>query len=250
MTRVYNPARERFEWRLFQAFADGYQGFVPVGGISSGTGGIKLRNGDEAWGYLGGGRDGFFDHAYYPQNPTHLTESQTAQVITDVANILKNPTCAEFMARLIGRLGKNTGFEPYDINPFVILEAVRAQEKGGLFLDPNYPAGGYALGSLERGTGMIAFIHIDTGPFSSWVNGDTGLHEITHIGRKVGYMYSHIQMAQASYDVARAMGLGRDIGTRLADIPAGLSKEEEKKRDKAASEYFESRLFDACRGKR
>lgn len=61
--RVYNQATERYEWRFFQAFADGFQGFVPMGGTSSGTGGIKLANGNEAWGYLGSTPDLFFAHA-------------------------------------------------------------------------------------------------------------------------------------------------------------------------------------------
>jgi hypothetical protein len=109
MTRVYNPARERFEWRLFQAFADGYQGFVPVGGISSGTGGIKLHNGDEAWGYLGGGRDGFFDHAYYPQNPERpLTKQEIEAIRGEVAAMLNKDKCKSFINSLLAAAAKET----------------------------------------------------------------------------------------------------------------------------------------------
>ncbi|HEX8137840.1 MAG TPA: hypothetical protein VF544_09645 [Pyrinomonadaceae bacterium] len=48
----YNPATEENEWRFFRSFADGRQGYVPLGATSDGKGGITLPNGDEGFGYL------------------------------------------------------------------------------------------------------------------------------------------------------------------------------------------------------
>ena len=61
--RVYNPATQQNEWRFFRAFADGYQGYVPLGATSSGGGGITLGNGNEGWGDL--------EFAHAPQNTSN-----------------------------------------------------------------------------------------------------------------------------------------------------------------------------------
>jgi len=62
--QVYNPATEKIEWRFFQAFGDGYQGYLPLGATSNGDGGITLRNGDEGWGDLYKSTSGLFPHEF------------------------------------------------------------------------------------------------------------------------------------------------------------------------------------------
>ena len=57
------PATQQNEWRFFRAFADGYQGYVPLGATSSGGGGITLGNGNEGWGDL--------EFAHAPQNTSN-----------------------------------------------------------------------------------------------------------------------------------------------------------------------------------
>ena len=151
------------------------------------------------------------------------------------------------MKALLKRLGELPGgAEPYNTDPLKIFDAVVKQKQGGLFLDPGAYAG-YATGSMELGTARIAFNRIDSGPFSAWMNGGTGLHEITHIGRKTGYTNNHTAMAQAAYDVATAQKLQGDLGRRAPDNPPGGDWREWKKREAAASQSFEGIFFNACR---
>ncbi len=86
--KVFNPATQETEWRIFRAFADGREGYVPLGATSSGGGGITLGNGDEGWGELGFGPQKLgFERAYKDCLPTLGKEK--APPITQAAYIIQ-----------------------------------------------------------------------------------------------------------------------------------------------------------------
>ncbi|HEX8137838.1 MAG TPA: hypothetical protein VF544_09635 [Pyrinomonadaceae bacterium] len=181
-----------------------------------------------------------------PRDSTRMTKEQIDKIRTDIKTLLKKPQCTDFMKKLLDRLGAITGREAYSTDPIEIFEAILQQTGGGgLFLGSK--ASGHAFGSLELGTATIAFRHINTTNDSAWMNGDIGLHEIAHAGSKKGWGYDHTAMAQAAYDVSQAMNMIQNLGKRPPNNPAGGNSEEWKQRDREASNYFETRLFYACR---
>ena len=173
-----------------------------------------------------------------PQNPSQrpLTQAEKDKLSTDLKAMLAKPNCGTFISGVLGELGKLPN-GVYSSDFMTIFNAIAAAPNGGLFSDPSIPpteALAKAFGSLSGGNAQIAF-----GSFG--LTAATAIHETMHDAAKNGYGYDHIQMAQAAYNSANAMGL-----TVLAKFPQAGDYKTWKEFDRASSGYFGQAVFDAC----
>ena len=170
-----------------------------------------------------------------PQNPSQrpLTTDEIGKLRSDLNAFLKG-NCATFIKGVLTELGKLPN-GVYSTDLMTIFEAVITQPGGGLFSDPTIksPAVANAFGSFTGGNAQIAF---KSGPTAA-----NAAHETMHVAAKTGFGYGHIEMAQAAYRSATAMGL-----TVLQKLPQERDYKTWKAFDSASSNYFSQALFDAC----
>lgn len=173
-----------------------------------------------------------------PQNPTPLTPGEVDNLRANLGNLLKGK-CADFVARTLSELGKLTGTAPHSTDALKVFDAVRGQ-KGFHREAGTLTAFGYAYGSVGSGQGKIGVRLAPPGsPSNAFItNSETSTmaHELIHAARgSGGELYSHRQMAQAAYSAAQALGYKgfRPPGTDFTD--------------QQNSQYFNRRLFDACK---
>lgn len=177
----YNLATQQLEWRFFQAFANGYVGYVPTGATSSGSGGITLRNGDEGWGYLGESWA-----SSLPQN----TGFDVPGITNLVNQELADPDCAKFAETILNQLSKGRGGSLADV-----FKAFLNQSKSHDLFTRTAPPGSRgeatAIGNLKDSTASM-FLRRDPNQMRQDANGV--IAELFHFA---GRRYDDEKLAKA-----------------------------------------------------
>jgi hypothetical protein len=188
---------------FFNAFADGYSGFMRAGSVYLGHG-QYLSPGD----YPDSESEPLrFNHASsLPQKPVvvPLTEQQKATVKDDLAGVLKNKECEDVVKALIAQAEKNTGFKAFSHNLMDTFGKVTSFGSDGI---ANASAGGNA-GSPGGITLRVNYPLSNDDPLIRNLNGRKMIHEMFHGNR--GGDLSALTVSERSYshlDMHRLRGM-------------------------------------------
>ncbi|MFN2491622.1 MAG: hypothetical protein ABR501_01900, partial [Pyrinomonadaceae bacterium] len=210
-------------WAFFNAYGDGYQGFVPLGARYIGNGGIAPigsggfptlghagswpdTRGDTNLGLLNGARhpeedlgrttQTFFNH---PQNTsrTPLTSREVDNLLSDLKNLLGNEDCASFIQSALEQLKTDTGRSQHGTTDILkLFDAVKA----GNGFDYRTMKDAQARGGGGPGYASISInANLSWSRMSSGARGLIIIHELFHVAG-----YGHEAMARATYNMGES----------------------------------------------
>jgi YD repeat-containing protein len=196
--------------------------------------------------------DSFFGHGrtqQTPQNPTPLTPQEVDTLHNDVQNL--SSKCKEFLASVISELGRlpYSSWDPVKSYTTDVMKIFNDIAAAGGFHRKDLGGSAYALTNPNSLTTYIDEKYFTSlsreGGFASTQRGVLMAHELVHVAAGRGLAYSHDAMAQAAYNVSLAQGY-QNVGAvsdpkNFSDTLAGRAAY-----NKAASNYFDSRVSQAC----
>jgi len=251
-TTRYNYTRKTFE--SFRAFADGYSGFLPTGGIYDGGG---------EWHILSGGKDndlgkprsvrpedgnyGMYQQVAFlfggePQNPS----PNVGDLESRITKIVGNPDCAKFISNLIN--GTASATNPAEFTDAITGFNLVKGQAGFIYGDTIQKYYGYRGGTVHGSiSGKNAQVELPY-PYANNIRNNprmaaefaevqaredalTVLHEILHLAGKNGY--SDLAFANTVADMNR---IARPDFSKLSGKDAVV----------AASKYWHGALRTAC----
>lgn len=234
-------------WAFFNAYADGYQGYVPstaryigggnispVNGLRPIFGGHGFRHTDTNLGRLNGARNNEEVLGRTPRyteiaalgnvpglfagqgqtSPRPLTPEEIDEQRRLLVKTLENPNaplCKPFMAALLDEIGRLPGSVPaFSNDPLAIFNKI-ASIPGAMVVEADQRWMGTAAGSAGAGTATYR-LNLENMK-TMWTAGASRIHELTHAAAGSAYpVYSHLQMNRAAFNVLDKMGLVSWLG--------------------------------------
>jgi hypothetical protein len=227
----------------YHAYADGEEGYLPVGWLWTGTG-------FDANGTILTFVDGI------PQKPASGEDILPKNLLANIFHLLDDNRCSTFVSNLINVARQLTGKKPYTYDGKELASAVLSQENGGFIFRSGANGGGgagSAYGDIFSGQATAEIIMFNTAygprdPVGVQVSyALTALHEILHLagggasisdGSRAYYM--DVVLARAAQILTAAPGYPETYNPNMPfwQITAGMTE--------AAGDYWNKELRGHC----